>query len=146
MESLKVAVAGASGRMGRVLIETVLGSGDLHLAAALEQKGHPHVGTATGQMTGSQPIVKVSDDVEASLNGCDLIVDFTRPEGTLTHIGACRKLGVKMVRLCLSVRFFASSMVVVPMSRAIESPSATNDAANAPMACLASTAWVALSA
>jgi 4-hydroxy-tetrahydrodipicolinate reductase len=97
METLNVAVAGATGRMGRVLIETVLSSGDLRLTAAVEQKGHPQVGSNAGQLVGAQSNVSVSDDVEKSLAGCNVIIDFTRPEGTLVHVAVCRRLGVKMV-------------------------------------------------
>jgi len=41
--------------------------------------------------------VKVTDDVAAALGGCDALIDFTRPEGTLGHLAACRRLGVRAV-------------------------------------------------
>jgi 4-hydroxy-tetrahydrodipicolinate reductase len=83
--------------MGRVLIEAVLGSDDLRLAAALERVGHPHVGSNAGQLVGVQSDVSVSDDVKSAAAGCDFMIDFTRPEGTLIHLGVCRKLGMRMV-------------------------------------------------
>jgi 4-hydroxy-tetrahydrodipicolinate reductase len=97
MTTLSVAIAGAGGRMGRVLIEAVLASHDTHLTAALEQNGHALVGGNAGQLVGAQSDVSISDDIETSLAGCDLIIDFTRPEGTVAHVAACRRLGVKMV-------------------------------------------------
>jgi 4-hydroxy-tetrahydrodipicolinate reductase len=83
--------------MGRVLIDAVLGSRDLGLAAAFEKKGHPQVGSSAGQLVGFPSTVLVSDDVESGLAGCDFLIDFTRPEGTLAHLAVCRRLGVKMV-------------------------------------------------
>ena len=97
MQTIDVAVAGATGRMGRVLIEAVLGSSDMRLAAALEQKGHAQVGSDAGQLVGARSGISVSDEIDRSLSGCNVIIDFTRPEGTLAHVAACRRLGVKMV-------------------------------------------------
>ena len=94
---MNIAIAGASGRMGRTLIETVLQGGDMSLTAALEQKGNAHVGRDAGELAGAPCGVKVTDDVAAAIHGCDVLIDFTRPEGTLAHLAACRKAGVKMV-------------------------------------------------
>ncbi len=95
--TLKIAIAGASGRMGRALLEAVLQAPDLKLAAALEQKGSPAVGKDAGEFAGSPCGVKIGDNVAAALAGCDVFVDFTRPEGTVAHLTACRQQGVKMV-------------------------------------------------
>jgi len=97
MTMLKVAVAGSSGRMGRALLETVLQSGDLKLVAALEARGNPAVGKDAGELVGSPCGVKVSDDAVKAVTGCDVLIDFTRPEGTAAHLAACRKQGVRMV-------------------------------------------------
>lgn len=95
--SLNIAIAGAGGRMGRTLIEAVLRSADAKLAAALEITGSPHLGKDAGEMIGAPCGVKITDDVESALKGCDALIDFTRPEGTLHHLAVCRKLGVKPV-------------------------------------------------
>jgi 4-hydroxy-tetrahydrodipicolinate reductase len=94
---MKVAIAGGSGRMGRVLIETVLGSPDSRLAAVLEQRGNACIGKDAGELVGHACGVTVSDDPRSALAGCDVLIDFTRPEGTLAHAGVCRELGVKLV-------------------------------------------------
>ena len=94
---LRIAIAGSSGRMGRTLIETVLQSPDAELGAALEIHGSPAVGRDAGELVGSPCGVKVTDDVAAALGGCDALIDFTRPEGTLGHLAACRRLGVRAV-------------------------------------------------
>jgi 4-hydroxy-tetrahydrodipicolinate reductase len=94
---MKVAIAGSSGRMGRVLIETVLKSADAQLAAALEQPGNAYVGKNAGELVGETSRVTVSDDPRSALKGCDVLIDFTRPEGTLAHAAVCRELGVRLV-------------------------------------------------
>ena len=97
MTAINVAVAGSSGRMGRMLIEAVLGSSDLRLAAALEQAGNAHVGKDAGELIGVPCHVTISDQVESSVKGCHVLIDFTRPEGTLAHLAVCRRQGVNMV-------------------------------------------------
>ena len=94
---LKIAIAGASGRMGRTLIEAVLRNADTKLAAALEIAGSPHLGKDAGEFAGSSCGIKVTDDIERALQGCDALIDFTRPEGTLHHAALCKKLGVRMI-------------------------------------------------
>jgi 4-hydroxy-tetrahydrodipicolinate reductase len=83
--------------MGRVLIESVLHAADLRLAAALEQRGNTNLGKDAGELIGEESGVRIADDIEQALPGCDVLIDFTRPEGTLMHLAACRKLGVKLV-------------------------------------------------
>jgi len=94
---MKVAIAGATGRMGRALIETVLRTPDARLAAALEQPAHPSIGRDAGQLAGEACGVAISDDVQRALSGCDVLIDFTRPEATLHHLAVCRNLGVRFV-------------------------------------------------
>jgi len=97
MTTLKVAIAGSSGRMGRALLEAVLRSSDLKLAAALEAKGNPAVGKDAGELAGSPCGVKIGDDAAKAIAGCDVLIDFTQPEGTAAHLAACRRQGVNMV-------------------------------------------------
>ena len=97
MTTFKIAIAGAVGRMGRALLDGVLSAPDLKLVAALEQKGNPAVGRDAGELAGSPCGVKIVDDAAAAIAGSDVLVDFTRPDGTLAHLAACRKQGVKLV-------------------------------------------------
>ena len=94
---MKVAVAGSTGRMGRTLIETILEARDAQLVAALEQGGSNALGRDAGEFAGRTCGIPISDDVEQAVAACDVLIDFTRPEGTLTHLAACRKRGAKMV-------------------------------------------------
>ncbi|UCE32848.1 MAG: 4-hydroxy-tetrahydrodipicolinate reductase, partial [Burkholderiales bacterium] len=97
MMSMRIAVAGASGRMGRMLIEAVLQAEDAHLAGALDVAGAPGLGRDAGEFTGRETGVLVSSDLDQALRDAQCLIDFTRPEGTLAHLRACEALGVGMV-------------------------------------------------
>jgi 4-hydroxy-tetrahydrodipicolinate reductase len=93
---MKLAIAGASGKMGRMLIETVLGQPDMSLAVALDHKSSPAIGQDAGATLGINTGIAITSDLDA-LGLADCLIDFTRPEGTLEHLQACTKHGVKMV-------------------------------------------------
>ena len=76
---MKVAVAGAGGRMGRALIDAVLADRGLALAAAFDVAGSPVIGNEFGK-------IKVTSDAGAAIAVADVLLDFTRPEGTLAHL------------------------------------------------------------
>ena len=86
---MRIAVAGAGGRMGRALVEAVLGDGELELAAVLEAAGAPAVGQKAGGLT-------IGSDLGV-LAKADALIDFTRPEGTLVHVDACVRHGKALV-------------------------------------------------
>jgi 4-hydroxy-tetrahydrodipicolinate reductase len=97
MATLKIAVAGASGRMGRMLVEAVLGSDDCALAGALDIAGSAALGQDAGAFLGRSTGVTITADRHAGLAGADVLIDFTRPEGTLAQLAVCRELGVRTV-------------------------------------------------
>jgi len=94
---MRVAIAGAGGRMGRTLIEATLKAGDLTLAAALEVVGSPVLGTDAGAGLGVDTGKKIAADVDAAVASSDCLVDFTRPEGSVVHAEACAKSGKAIV-------------------------------------------------
>ena len=93
----RVAVAGASGRMGRMLIEAICASDDCLLAGALDLAGNPAVGQDAAAFLGRASGVAITADLRAGLQNADVLIDFTRPEGTLAHAAICAELGVQMV-------------------------------------------------
>jgi len=93
---MRIAIAGAGGRMGRMLIEAVLDTADLRLTVALERPGAASLGEDAGAFLGRDTGVRTTDDLDA-LAGADCLIDFTRPEGTLAHLEACVRHGVKAV-------------------------------------------------
>ena len=97
LNGLRIAVAGASGRMGRTLVEAIAAAPDCTLAGALDVAGSPALGTDPAAFLGRSSGLVVTDDIDAGLHNAQVLVDFTRPEGTLAHLDACRRLGVKAV-------------------------------------------------
>lgn len=95
--SQRVAVAGASGRMGHMLIEALRDSPDCRLSGALDVASSPAIGNDACAFLGHASGVPVTADLRAGLSDADVLIDFTRPEGTLAHLRVCRELGVKAV-------------------------------------------------
>jgi 4-hydroxy-tetrahydrodipicolinate reductase len=94
---LTVAVAGAGGRMGRMLIDAVQASPDCRLTGALDVPGSPAIGQDAGAFAGRDTGVAITSDIGAGLAGAQVLIDFTRPEGTLAHLAVCRAQGVRAV-------------------------------------------------
>ncbi|MEO8300050.1 MAG: 4-hydroxy-tetrahydrodipicolinate reductase [Burkholderiales bacterium] len=93
----RIAVAGASGRMGRMLIEAITAAADCRLSGALDRTGSPALGQDAAAFLGHASQVIVTDDLRQGLAGAQYLIDFTRPEATMAHLPLCRELGVKMV-------------------------------------------------
>ncbi|MBT9455734.1 MAG: 4-hydroxy-tetrahydrodipicolinate reductase [Burkholderiaceae bacterium] len=94
---LRIAVAGANGRMGRMLIEAVTQADDCVLAGALGLPGSPELGQDAAAFLGRNSGAQITADLHQGLANADVLIDFTRPEGTLAHLAVCRELGVKAV-------------------------------------------------
>jgi 4-hydroxy-tetrahydrodipicolinate reductase len=97
MTQLNIAVAGASGRMGRMLIETIAEANDATLAGALDRAGNPFIGSDAGAFSGQLTGVTIRSDLAQGLAGAQYLIDFTRPEGTLQHLAYCAAHGIKMI-------------------------------------------------
>ena len=93
---MRIAVAGASGKMGRMLIEAIAQAPGLELTVALDQASCPQLGHDAGAAIGIDTGVKITHDL-AQLANADCLIDFTRPEGTLVHLAACVAHQTKMV-------------------------------------------------
>lgn len=96
-QSLRVCVAGASGRMGQMLIDAVRASGDCVLTGALDMAASPGIGHDAGAYAGQNTGVVITADVAAGLSHSKCLIDFTRPEGTMDHLRACEAQGVNLV-------------------------------------------------
>lgn len=89
-----IAVTGASGRMGRMLIETIAGGGRAHLAGAVERAGHAWIGQDVGTAMGGPPLgVTVTDDAAAAFASAQAVVDFTAPSATLAFAELAAQAG-----------------------------------------------------
>lgn len=95
--SHRVCVAGASGRMGQMLVEAVQGSGDCVLTGALDVASSPSIGLDAGAFSGRRTGVSITADLAQGLPGAQVLIDFTRPEGTMEHLKACVAHKVNLV-------------------------------------------------
>jgi 4-hydroxy-tetrahydrodipicolinate reductase len=93
----RIAIAGASGRMGHMLIEAIRASDDCRLAGALDVPSSPAIGNDAAAFLGHASGVPVTADIRAGLADAQVLIDFTRPEGTMAHIKHCREMGVNAV-------------------------------------------------
>ncbi len=93
----RIGVAGAGGRMGRMLIEAISKTEDCLLAGAMDVPGSPGIGLDASGFLGAASGIAITADMAQALQGCDALIDFTRPEGTMGHLAQCRQLGVNMV-------------------------------------------------
>ncbi len=93
----RIAIAGASGRMGQMLMEAVSASDDCVLTGALDIPSSPAIGLDATAFAGRTSGVLIQSDINSGLKNSGVLIDFTRPEGTLAHLAACRALGVKLV-------------------------------------------------
>lgn len=95
---MKIAIMGAAGRMGKVLIEAVSEADGLELGAAIVEPGSSLVGADAGEMSGvGKTGVLMVDDLDKAKDDFDVLVDFTFPDLTLRNARFCRSNGKKMV-------------------------------------------------
>jgi len=93
----RICVAGASGRMGHMLVEAIVQAGDCALSGALDLPASPSIGSDPAAFLGMTTGVKIESDLQRGLTGADALIDFTRPDGTLAHLAVCAQLGVNAV-------------------------------------------------
>jgi len=83
--------------MGHMLIEAITAADDCVLAGALDIAASPALGTDASAFLGRPSGVEITADLARGLQGAQVLIDFTRPEGTLAHVQACRAQGVNLV-------------------------------------------------
>ena len=97
MSAVRLAIAGAGGRMGRALLEAGSADAGTTIAAALDVVGSPLAGRDAGELAAGARGVKVGTDPAAAVAAADVLIDFTRPAGTLAHLAACHAAGKPIV-------------------------------------------------
>lgn len=95
---IKVGITGASGRMGRALIEAVTTGEGVQVVAAVERPGSSVIGADVGEIAAIGKLnVPIVDDLRAVVANIDVLIDFTRPEVTLANLEICHHAGKHMV-------------------------------------------------
>jgi 4-hydroxy-tetrahydrodipicolinate reductase len=93
-ESIGIVITGASGRMGQMLVKTVIERDGVHLAGVVERAGHDWVGRDLGVlMGGTESGVVVSDDPAAAFAGAQAVIDFTAPAATIAFAKTAAEAG-----------------------------------------------------
>ncbi|MFP4606034.1 MAG: 4-hydroxy-tetrahydrodipicolinate reductase [Thiohalospira sp.] len=95
---VRIGITGAGGRMGRNLVTAVAAAEGAELAAAVEHPDSEFIGTDAGNLAGEGALgVPIGHDIEAAAGACDVLIDFTRPEATLSYLAACQRAGCGLV-------------------------------------------------
>ncbi len=95
---MKLAVAGATGRMGRAVLACALRAQDVTLTGALARPGSPAIGRDAGLLVGWEATgVTVADEPASVIAGCDVLIDFTQREASREYAQHCARLGRRAV-------------------------------------------------
>jgi 4-hydroxy-tetrahydrodipicolinate reductase len=98
MSDLRLAVIGAAGRMGRMLVQTIPDTLGVRLTGAIENAASPMIGVDSGAMVGVGPNgVAVSSDPAAALADCDVAIDFSSPASTVALCALAAEAGRALV-------------------------------------------------
>lgn len=95
---MKIGIAGCAGRMGRMLVQTVLSTEGCELAGGTEQPGRPAVGSDVAGLAGGESSgLIVGDSPPALFEISDAVIDFTGPDATVVHAGLAAETGTALV-------------------------------------------------
>lgn len=98
MKKIKIAVAGAGGRMGRRILTLAQQNPEFQIAGALEKGDADILGMDVGSLTGQDSVgIKVTADLEEALAPAQVLIDFTHPAATERHLAAASRLGKNLV-------------------------------------------------
>jgi 4-hydroxy-tetrahydrodipicolinate reductase len=96
-KKIKIAIAGVCGRMGRRLSALVVEAPDLELVSVFEKKGFKDLEKTVASFLPQQKALLITDDAEAAIKACDVLIDFTFPQVTLENLGYVKKHEKKIV-------------------------------------------------
>jgi 4-hydroxy-tetrahydrodipicolinate reductase len=97
-QNIKAVVAGACGRMGTAVIETLRAAEGIELVGALELREHPCVGQVAGDRPGADAgEIRIASTHESLPAKFDVFIDFTAPAGTLDNLEFCARTGTPSV-------------------------------------------------
>lgn len=94
---INIVLNGVGGRMGRALVEAVDANPNTTLTGALEHTQSPFIGQDAGAAIGLNTGVVITSDIQAALQNADVLIDFSRPEGTLKLLDICVERNIKLI-------------------------------------------------
>lgn len=86
---IKVLISGCCGKMGAMILDCALKDKNFKVVSILEKAGHPSVGSDVSGLKVSDAAVDIKD--------ADVVIEFTSPESTIEHLGACLQYRKAMV-------------------------------------------------
>jgi 4-hydroxy-tetrahydrodipicolinate reductase len=93
MSTVKIAVVGAAGKMGRRIVSLITEDVRAEISGALEHSSSPFIGHDAGEVAGCGRLgVSITDDIEKAFAGCDVFIDFTGAEATMSNLGRYKKM------------------------------------------------------
>ncbi|HJP38788.1 MAG: 4-hydroxy-tetrahydrodipicolinate reductase [Gammaproteobacteria bacterium] len=94
----RIAIFGATGRMGQTLIRLITDDADLELVGAATEPGHADIGSDAGSTAGVRSLgVVITDDTSAAVSNADVAIDFTLPAAAQSNLASCVEHGVALV-------------------------------------------------
>jgi 4-hydroxy-tetrahydrodipicolinate reductase len=94
----RIAVVGATGRMGLSLIKAATLNSETQLTTAIARAGHDSIGRDAGELAGCTKLnVPINENLESMINEFDILIDFTRPDISMDYIEICRKANKKII-------------------------------------------------
>ena len=95
----RIAVIGAVGRMGKILIEAITAAGAVQLTAAIDKPNSSLIGIDSGELAGlgKKNGIAVESSLAGAIDNFDVLIDFTTPQATLTNLDMCAKNGKPIV-------------------------------------------------
>ncbi len=95
---VRIAIAGAAGRMGRNLVKASHINPDASVTAGSERPESSLVGVDIGELCGEGKFdVFLTDDLEKEVDNFDVVIDFTAPVSTLANLELCKQHGKSIV-------------------------------------------------
>ena len=95
---INVAVSGAAGRMGRLILREVSQQEDMSLVGAFEEKSHHTIGKNVGELIGAYEVdITIAEANEENIDNCDVLIEFSSPQATVSHAQLAASRGKTMV-------------------------------------------------
>ncbi|MBT4890092.1 MAG: 4-hydroxy-tetrahydrodipicolinate reductase [Rhodospirillales bacterium] len=95
---MKVGIVGCAGRMGQMLLKTVLATEGAELGGGSEHSLSEHLGKDLSIFSGGEPLgITITDDPRAMYEACDVAIDFTVPMATVSHVQIAAECGTALV-------------------------------------------------
>lgn len=101
-KEIKIAVAGACGRMGSTIISLLTKTPDMRTVWAFESKGHPSVGSVVSD-------IEIKDNLDECQNA-EVLIDFTNPESSIQNLQTAKEKNLKVV---IGTTGFSSSQIEI---------------------------------